>query len=127
MSQRLFAYGTLLPGDERWDLLAPFVVDEGWDDAVAGILHDTGLGYPAAIFDQAADGWILGRTFTFLEESTEHALRVLDIEEDTVEGLYRRVEVTTRLGHRAWAYVSGTGLELAPIPSGDWLTHRRSR
>ena len=54
----------------------------------------------------------------------EAVLEVLDREEDTVDGLYRRVRVTTGHGHTAWAYAYGTGLELTPIDSGDWLGHR---
>ena len=46
---------------------------------------------------------------------------VLDEQEDTVLGLYRRVEVTTSRGVRAWAYEYGDGLELTPIESGDWF------
>jgi gamma-glutamylcyclotransferase (GGCT)/AIG2-like uncharacterized protein YtfP len=50
-------------------------------------------------------------------------LVVLDREEDTVGGEYRRVQVTTGLGIAAWAYQYGRGLDLRPIPSGDWF-HR---
>ncbi len=123
----LFCYGTLLPGDVRWPLLSAFVVDEGFDDAVGGRLFDTGLGYPAAIFDDAPESRVIGRTFTLLETSVTRALEVLDEEEDTVDGLYRRVAVTTSLGYRAWAYAYGTGLELSPIDSGDWLGYRGLR
>jgi gamma-glutamylcyclotransferase (GGCT)/AIG2-like uncharacterized protein YtfP len=121
-SPHLFVYGTLRPGDVRWPLLAPFVVDHGVDDAVDGQLYDTGLDYPAAVFGEP--GTIVGRTFALLHESLERALAVLDEEEDTVAGLFRRVEVTTRRGFAAWAYAYGSGLELVPIESGDWLAHR---
>lgn len=133
---RLFVYGTLLPGDVRWGLLAPFVVDEGVDDHVPGALFDTGLDYPAATFqpdpepsDRRAEpaAVVLGRTFALLDASLERALDVLDREEDLVLGLYRRVVVMTGRGIRAWAYAYGTGLELTPIPSGDWLAHRGLR
>ncbi|MEI2422358.1 hypothetical protein V6O07_18910, partial [Arthrospira platensis SPKY2] len=97
-STYLFAYGTLLPGDERWPLLSPFVVDEGWVDRVPGELFDTGLGYPAARFDlgtsprpshhAATPPMILGRTFVLLQTSLDRALAVLDEEEETVEGYY---------------------------------------
>lgn len=139
----LFAYGTLLPGDVRWPLLAAFVVDDGWPDEVAGTLYDTGLGYPAAVFTHDAlvtapedqpladtgqsryAGIIRGRSFVLLDTSLDHALSVLDDEEDTVAGLYRRVLVRTATT-TAWAYAYGTGLQLEPIPSGDWLDHRRT-
>ncbi len=127
----LFAYGTLLPGDERWPMLASFVVDEGWPDRVPGQLFDTGLGYPAARFDtrspapSRSSAMILGRTFALLQTSLDQALAVLDEEEETVEGYYHRIVVTTEGGHLAWAYAAGFGLDLTPIPSGDWLAHRR--
>jgi len=124
--RHLFAYGTLLPGDERWPLLQRFVVDAGWEDAARGSLHDTGLGYPAAVFE-SGESWIVGRTFVLVESSIEVALAELDVEEDTVEGLFRRVEIATRAGHRAWAYAYGNGLELTPITTGDWLGHRGLR
>jgi gamma-glutamylcyclotransferase (GGCT)/AIG2-like uncharacterized protein YtfP len=41
--------------------------------------------------------------------------------EGVVEGGYRRVQITTGTGTKAWAYEYGSGLELALIESGDWL------
>jgi len=116
---RLFVYGTLRPGDVRWPILAPFVLDDGVPDTVRGELFDTGLDYPAAIFGGTAT--IVGRTYELRPDRLDEALAVLDEEEDTVAGLYRRVRVTTGAGTAAWAYAYGTGLELTPIPSGDWF------
>ena len=115
----LFVYGTLRPGDVRWSFLAPWVVDVGFDDAVTGRLFDTGLDYPAAVF--GTGGAVAGRTYELHRETLHEALRIIDEEEDTVLGLYRRVEVRTARGVRAWAYEYGTGLDLTPIPSGDWF------
>jgi gamma-glutamylcyclotransferase (GGCT)/AIG2-like uncharacterized protein YtfP len=45
----LFVYGTLMPGQPRWAVLAPFA--KSIPPAVSrGILWDTGLGFPAATF-----------------------------------------------------------------------------
>lgn len=115
----LFVYGTLRKGDVRWGFLERFVADEGTDDTVAGALYDTGLDYPAAVFDEP--GTIVGATFRLRSDALDEALAVLDEEEDTVLGLYRRVVVTTSNGVTAWAYAYGDGLELTPIPSGDWF------
>jgi gamma-glutamylcyclotransferase (GGCT)/AIG2-like uncharacterized protein YtfP len=122
----LFVYGTLLPGDVRWPLLRPFVVDDGWSDTVEGRLFDTGLDYPAALFDHRAEprGAVIGRTFTLLAVSAIRCLAVLDHEEGTVGGQYRRVVVTTGRGVRAWAYEYGHDLDLVPIDGGDWFEHR---
>lgn len=115
----LFVYGTLRPGDVRWSFLEPWVVDDGIDDAVPGRLFDTGLDYPAALF--GTGGIVVGRTYELRAASRDEALRIIDEEEDTVLGLYRRVEVDTEQGVRAWAYEYGSGLDLVPIPSGDWF------
>lgn len=115
----LFVYGTLRPGDERWHFLRPFVVDEGWDDVVAGVVFDTGLGYPGAIFDGSET--IHGRTFALLDSSANRCLEVLDEVESVVEGEYRRVVVSTGHGVKAWAYEYGADVEMTPIESGDWL------
>jgi gamma-glutamylcyclotransferase (GGCT)/AIG2-like uncharacterized protein YtfP len=116
----LFVYGTLQPGDVRWHLLEPYVMDAGRPDAVAGELFDTGLGYPAARFG-APGGVIHGRCYTLRSGLLDDALTVLDTEEHSVPGDYRRVVVTTRAGEVAWAYEYGSGLDLLPIPSGNWL------
>ena len=89
----LFAYGTLLPAQPRWHHLAPFVTDEGLDDAVPGTLYDTGQGYPAAAF--GGDSLIVGRSFVLVDDRLAEALTVLDEIEGAVAGLYRRVEVVT--------------------------------
>jgi gamma-glutamylcyclotransferase (GGCT)/AIG2-like uncharacterized protein YtfP len=115
----LFVYGTLRPGDVRWSFLEPWVIGAGFDDAVPGRLFDTGLDYPAAVF--GAGGTVVGRTYELGLATLHEALRVIDEEEDTVLGLYRRVEVRTTRGLRAWAYEYGSGLELTPIASGDWF------
>jgi gamma-glutamylcyclotransferase (GGCT)/AIG2-like uncharacterized protein YtfP len=119
LTRHLFVYGTLRPGDVRWTLLEPFVAGDGVDDTVAGSLFDTGLDYPAAVFGGPAT--IVGRTYPLRPERLEEALAALDDEEDTVLGLYRRVTVTTERGTPAYAYAYGAGLDLTPIPSGDWF------
>ena len=122
MTRHVFVYGTLRPGDVRWHVLEPFTIDGGMPDSVSGELFDTGLDYPAAVFGPG--GKILGRTFALLEATLERAIAVLDEVEDVVGGEYHRVTVRTHLGLEAWAYAYGAGLELTPIPSGDWLAHR---
>ncbi len=127
MSDFLFVYGTLLPGGQAWQLLAPFVDGSGDVDSVPGTLCDTGLGYPAALLEPASAHLVWGRTVRLIESRQVEALRVLDEFEDVAADLYRRVLVTTTAGRTAWAYTSGVGLELAPIPSGDWLQHLADR
>ena len=120
--QHLFVYGTLRPGDVRWPILRPFTLDGGLPDSVSGRLFDTGLDYPAAVF--GPHGTIHGQTFALVEATLERAIAVLDEVEDVVGGEYHRVSVRTRRGVDAWAYAYGEGLDLTPIPCGDWLVHR---
>ena len=122
-TQPLFAYGTLLPGEVRWPALAPYVVDDGVSDTVGGRLFDTGLGYPAALFDGRSI--IHGRVFVMRADRYGDALADLDEVEGAVDGAYRRVEVTTAAGVRAWAYEYGGGLELVEIVGGSWVTRTR--
>ncbi len=119
MSDFLFVYGTLRPGDVRWPLLERYVDDEGSDDTTTGRVFDTGLDYPAAIF--GGDGQIRGRIYRLNAALLDEGLAALDEEEDTVAGLYRRVRITTGSGVEAWAYAYGDGLDLTTIPSGDWF------
>lgn len=106
-------------------MLAPFVVDEGFPDTVQGEVYDTGLGYPAARFDQT--GVIHGRTFRLLASSLVDALRVLDEVEGVVDGEYRRIVVTTTAGYQAWSYECGAieGMHLTVLANGDWLSRHR--
>ena len=118
-TNHLFVYGTLRPGDVRWHHLAPFVIDEGWDDTAPGSVFDTGLGYPAAKFDNS--GIIHGRTYGLLAAAQARCLELLDEVEGVVDGLYHRVQIRTGSGTTAWSYQYGGGLRLTPIESGDWL------
>ena len=120
----LFVYGTLLPGEERWRFLVPFVVGQGVPDTAPGDLYDTGLGYPAARFGTV--GTIIGQTFTLLETADARALTELDVIEGAVAGLYRRTSIVTGNGVRAWAYEYGGGLSLTRIASGSWVEAGRS-
>ena len=85
-------------------------------------MFDTGFDYPAAIF--GGDGTIIGETFALLETSRREALAFLDEVEDVVGGEYSRVVIRTGRGVEAWSYAYGSGLDLTPISSGDWLRHR---
>ena len=116
----IFCYGTLLPGEERWQFLAPFVLAYE-PDQVSGRIYDTGLGYPAALFDRV--GIIHGFRFRLDPAQLLHALSLLDEIEGAVEGLYHRVQVTTAMGAQVHAYqYGGTPEGLVDIPEGNWLT-----
>ena len=116
----IFSYGTLLPGEERWQFLAPFVLAYE-PDQVSGRIYDTGLGYPAALFDRV--GIIHGFRFRLDPAQLLDALSLLDEIEGAVEGLYHRVQVTTAIGAQVHAcQYGGTPEGLVDIPEGNWLT-----
>jgi gamma-glutamylcyclotransferase (GGCT)/AIG2-like uncharacterized protein YtfP len=127
----VFVYGTLMPGHLRWALLAPFATTSR-PARVAGVVHDTGRGWPAARFarplvarpvtvdvtpapDDAIEGWLVALDPATLDE----ALAVLDEVEGAVpddgsgpiapvggvtDGGYRRILVRGLDGEEAWAY-----------------------
>jgi len=116
---QVFCYGTLLPGEERWHYLEPYVLAQDEDQA-SGRLYDTGLGYPAALFDQV--GVIHGMVFTIDRLRRDEALDLLDEIEGAVAGLYHRVSLVTALGRNAYGYQFGGGIEgLTAITHGRWL------
>jgi gamma-glutamylcyclotransferase (GGCT)/AIG2-like uncharacterized protein YtfP len=117
---RLFAYGTLLPGQSRWHHLQPLVEDDGVADSAVGVLYDTGVGYPAAVFGERS-AVIVGRVFTLRADQIDRALGLLDEVEGAVAGDYRRIPIVTLAGVSAWAYEYGGGLSLEAIPGGSWL------
>ena len=120
MIHHLFVYGTLAPGQPRWPHLAPFVVDEGHDASVAGVLYDTGNGYPAARFDRP--GSIRGRVYELRVEHLDEALQLLDEVEAAVVDLFGRVAVTTSAGVEAWAYEYHGDAPLQEIDTGRWVS-----
>ena len=101
----LFAYGTLAPADES------AAAQGGWlRDAVRGRLYD--LGPFPMLFDpdDPEAGWVEGwvRPVDCVELT-----RDLDPYEGVDEGLYVRLDVSTRAGRHAWVYIGG-----GPVPEG---------
>ena len=116
----LFAYGTLAP--ETSDPAGL----EGWvADAVRGRLYDLGP-YPALVDhdDQQAD-WVEGYVRPV---SLDQLTGSLDSYEGVGEGLYRRVEATTRAGRQVWVYVYASSVPRSAIgPLSRWNSTKRVR
>lgn len=97
MTSMLFAYGTLAPP-------TPAVATrDGWEsDQVRGRLYDLGF-YPALVDleDPTAD-WVEGYVRPVTADELENQL---DVYEAVADGLYERVETTTRHGRRVWVYI----------------------
>ncbi len=105
MSQTLgmtayFVYGTLKPDGLYWGRVSSLV--SYWEPSkVKGSLYDTGLGYPAALFegDDEIEGMLL---YVAIPNAAQVTAIMDEIEEEGLE--YRRREVVTLEGVRAWAY-----------------------
>ena len=94
MRGRVFVYGTLLPDELRWPVLADVAVDVA-EATAAGRLWDTRRGFPAAVFGDR--GTIPGVVVTVSDDRWDVILAELD----AIEGegtLYRRLVVETSVG-----------------------------
>lgn len=123
---RVFIYGTLIPGQVRWPYMASYVAHNEADNT-PGLLYATPFGYPAARFDATGnlDRLIQGYTMTIHPHTLESCLAELDEIESAVTGLYHRVVIETGNGHHAWAYQYGLGIDdLRLIESGSWVEHQ---
>jgi gamma-glutamylcyclotransferase (GGCT)/AIG2-like uncharacterized protein YtfP len=99
---RLFVYGTLMPGEERWHLLEPLAGPGAPEAATAsGRLYRTTYGWPAAVFGQAGPFAVPGLAVALRDPG--RALPVLDEIEGTVTGLFERRLIETTAGP-CWAY-----------------------
>jgi gamma-glutamylcyclotransferase (GGCT)/AIG2-like uncharacterized protein YtfP len=118
LTGRLFVYGTLLPTEHAWPVLARWATGEPVDDAVAGALYDTGRGYPAATFGGPGSGLVHGAVVTLDRNRAGAALAALDRYEASE---YERVVVRTVTGIDVVTYAWVAPLAgCAPIPSGRW-------
>lgn len=90
MSDHLFVYGTLQPGEQRWSRIADLVQDVGSAQA-SGTIVATPHGWPAATFD--GEGTIHGYLLRVRDDARRELLERCDQVE--AEGtLFRRVLVT---------------------------------
>ena len=115
----LFVYGTLMPGQRRWEVLAPFVHGATEPALVRGSLVDTGRGYPAMFPGESA---VPGYLVQLSAQSLGEALDVLDRVEGTKTGLFERT-LSDVAGTAAWVYRAvDPGLRGTSIQSWTSLT-----
>lgn len=100
----LFVYGTLMPGHERWPLLAEYVVADPVAATVAGYLRDSGHGWPAL---NAGSGHAPGVLVRADAADTRQLLATLDDVEGVAVGLFSR-QARAVNGRVAWVYVAGS-------------------
>ncbi|MDF2979546.1 MAG: hypothetical protein K0S40_4274 [Actinomycetospora sp.] len=116
---RVFAYGTLMPGRRAWRLMAPFVTGTPEDAWLPGRVHDTGLGYPALA--RGGPGRARGVLLRLADPAA--ALPRLDDYEGPDYRRERAVVHTRDARVPAWVWtwrgeLTGTPLT-APWPTGD--------
>ena len=123
MTIRLFVYGTLAPGSDAWPVLARWATGTPCADRVAGILYDTGRGYPAAVFgdDETAappHGTVHGYVVDLDPARATEALAALDRYEGTE---YKRITVRTAGGLEVATYAWTAPLNgCRPVADGRW-------
>ncbi|NYE19699.1 gamma-glutamylcyclotransferase family protein [Microbacterium immunditiarum] len=94
----LFVYGSSMPGQSRYDVIAEHVL-ESRPDAVEGFLYDSGLGYPLAKFGPGAE--VPGVVLYLHPETADDVLRAMTQVES---GLFHPRQVRTQGGVTATAY-----------------------
>ncbi len=91
-----------MPGHLRWTVIEPHAL--GWRPAaVEGRLHDSGAGWPAALFvpgDDLVRGWAVDLD----PDTVEVVLAHLDVVEGVASGLFDRVQVSLLGGEPAVSY-----------------------
>lgn len=100
---RVFVYGTLMPGDVRWHHLEPFAdpaIAPG-QDSVDGLLWSTPWGWPAMT---DGDGIVHGVVVRLASDRVGDALTELDAVEGAANDLFERIAVTTHGGKECWIY-----------------------
>lgn len=121
MTGSLFVYGTLMPGQERWPVIADLIADAGSARA-SGTLVATPHGWPAAMFGD--DATIHGHLLRPHDGAWEELLARCD----RIEGegrLFRRVVITV---HGPGGPAEATSYEWAgpepppgeSVPDGRW-------
>jgi gamma-glutamylcyclotransferase (GGCT)/AIG2-like uncharacterized protein YtfP len=116
LTSKLFVYGTLMPTHDAWPVLERWSVGSPRPDAVAGVLFDTGRGYPCATFggSEIVHGVVVDLDPIRLVE----ALAALDAYEASE---YDRIVVATMAGEQAHTYAWVASLDhCQPVAGGRW-------
>lgn len=97
-ADKLFVYGSTMPGQSRYDYIKHYVASST-PDSVEGLLYDSGQDYPLAKFGPGEP--IPGYVLTIHEDSAQEFFTSMTQMES---GLFSLVEVRTRSGERVRAY-----------------------
>ncbi|MHC1561130.1 gamma-glutamylcyclotransferase [Actinomycetospora sp. C-140] len=108
---RVFVYGTLLPGRRAWSLMAPHVTGDPVTAWMPGRVHDTGRGYPALV--PGGPGRARGALLTLADPPA--ALPVLDRYEGPDYRRRRAVVHGEHDGALAWVWTWEGPVHGAPL------------
>lgn len=137
---RFFVYGTLRPGELRWQVLEPYLECPPESAQLHGVALYTNRIYPFIIAsNDERDSVVVGELITIRPEVLEQVIDRLDMiegyspYEDHEENLFNRlIGYTTSLAtesivNEAWVYFGGHDLQSSirtgryeRIESGDW-------
>ncbi len=120
---KLFVYGTLLQGEPRNHYLDDCKLIQSIE--IPGELYDTGMGYPAALFNENSKEIITGEIYTICVDTNKKLIE-LDEVEGTRLGFYKRRSIYNK--HHFYFYESGELLNgyIRPvnrIKPGNWRRH----
>jgi gamma-glutamylcyclotransferase (GGCT)/AIG2-like uncharacterized protein YtfP len=119
----IFVYGTMKPGHAFYPEIDDYVL-ESRPDLVRGQLYDSGLGYPAAIFNPEADEEVSGYVLSLVPESYADAVAIISGVESNLFSP-KRVATTSGSMVRAYEFVGDT-TELERIPDGVWKVEQEA-
>jgi gamma-glutamylcyclotransferase (GGCT)/AIG2-like uncharacterized protein YtfP len=111
----VFVYGTLLPGEELWTVLAPFA-HEVCEAVAHGRLFDTGLGYPGAVFEESPS-IVPGARVTVDRDQWPDLIEMLDEIEDEGRLFHRRPVQTSAGPAMSYEWMGETQI-LRLLPNG---------
>ena len=120
---KIFVYGTLQRGEERSCYMRACRLSEILE--VPGRLYDTGLGYPAALFDYESDSMVSGELYTMEDPSSR--IEELDRVDGTLSGLFNRSRIKYANSefhcYEAGPLLYDSVADGNRIMSGNWRTH----
>jgi gamma-glutamylcyclotransferase (GGCT)/AIG2-like uncharacterized protein YtfP len=108
---RVFVYGTLLPGRRAWPLIAPHVTGRAVEAWMPGRVHDTGRGYPALV--PGGPGRARGALLTLADPPS--ALPLLDGYEGPDYARRRAAVHTPDVRRPAWVWTWRGAVHGAPL------------
>jgi len=123
--QKVFVYGTLLPGEANHHIVVPYLLDAR-PGAVRGSLYDYGP-YPGLVLD--GEGLVAGAWLTVQDEALAPMDELEGYYGPGQDNEYDRVLVTDAFDPElsGWVYVWNDSLGCPRIPDGSWRNHVRRK